>query len=120
MLEITPQDTGVVPEWWTTHARNPDRVLPGGVFNATGPDGEPITTPTDHRMLWRIRDDLIGAASTPYLREVLSFLSDYLAANCQHHWREYPTCCEPRKPDCYPAHRQCLWCNSVEELSSNG
>ncbi|QRY43152.1 hypothetical protein JVX93_21650 [Mycolicibacterium boenickei] len=112
MLEITPQDTGVVPEWWTTHARNPDRVLPRGVFGATGPDGEPITTPTDHRMLWRIRDDLLGAP--PYLRHVFELLNDYLAANCQHHWRYYEA-----EIGYMPAHRQCLWCNSVEELSAD-
>ncbi len=30
-----PDDSGVVPEWWTTHARNPDRALPGGIFAST-------------------------------------------------------------------------------------
>ncbi|OMB96482.1 hypothetical protein A5733_11460 [Mycobacterium sp. NS-7484] len=114
MPEYTPQDTGVTREWWTTHARNPDRVLPRGVFGSTGPGGEPITTTTDHRMLWHVRDELLGAP--PYLRGVFELLNDYLAANCQHHWRDYPTCCTPRKDDCFPPHRQCLWCNSVEEL----
>lgn len=104
-----PSDSGVVPEWWTTHGRNPDRVLPGGVFNANGPNGEPVPTPTDHRMLWWVRDGLLGAASTLYLRNLFGLLNDYLGANCQHYWQYYAG------DDVYPAHRQCVWCHGVEE-----
>lgn len=91
---------------------NIDGDRPRAVFDPNGPDGEPIPTPTEHRLLWWIRDNLIGCPD--YLRPTFEVLNDYLAANCQHHWRNYPTCCEPRKDDCYPPHRQCLWCNSVE------
>lgn len=104
----------VVPEWQPTHDRNPQLLLPRGVFDKYGPHGEIIETPTDHRLLWYVRDNLIGCPD--YLRPTFEVLNDYLAANCQHHWRDYPTCCEPPKPDCHPPHRQCLWCNSVEWL----
>ena len=103
----------VVPEWHAVHERNPERLLPRGIFDRYGPDGEVIETPTDHRMLWYVRDQLLGAASTPYLREVFGFLNDYLGATCRHHWRDYKAeegYCE--------AHRQCLWCNDVEWKTS--
>ena len=99
----------VVQEWRLVHERNPERTLPRGVFDCYGPDGEVIDTPTDHRMLWYVRDSLIGAASTPYLREVFGFLNDYLGATCKHHWRDY----EAEDGYC-EAHRQCLWCNDVQ------
>lgn len=101
--------TDVVPEWRRVHAQNPDRALPRGVFGATGPDGEPIATPTDHRMLWHVRDQMLGAIQTPYLRDLFEFLNDYLFATCEHHWRYH------EGDGVYPTHRQCLWCNSVEE-----
>lgn len=107
-----PKDSGVVPEWWTTHARNPDRALPGGIFASNDFRGDPITTPTDHRMLWKVRDDLIAAP--PYLRATFELLNDYLAANCQHHWvyyKEEAGYCE--------AHRQCTWCNDVVVMADD-
>lgn len=98
--------TDVVDEWWKVHDHNPDTPTPGGIFNKYGPRGEIIDTTTDHRMLWHIRDELLGAP--PYLREAFELLNSYLAATCQHHWGEYPA--EPG----IDAFRQCLWCNSVE------
>lgn len=88
---------------------------PRAVFDPHGPGGEVIDTPTDHRMLWWVRDHLSGAPA--YLRPTFEVLNDYLRGNCQHHWREYPECCTPRKDDCEPPHRQCLWCNTVEPLA---
>lgn len=90
---------------------------PRQVFDPNGPGGEPIETPTDHRMLWHIHDRMATMAQHDRLRELYTFLGEYLRENCQHHWRDYPTCCEPPKPDCYPPHRQCLWCNNVEDLT---
>lgn len=110
--DIPPKNSGVVPEWWKVHARNPDRALPGGIFAERGPDGETITTPTDHRMLWHVRDTMLGAALTPYLRELFSFINDYLAATCQHHWKD------SAGDDAIAAHCQCLWCNDVEWKNS--
>ncbi|AKQ06994.1 hypothetical protein PBI_OVECHKIN_92 [Mycobacterium phage Ovechkin] len=106
---MTNDGSGVVAEWRHVHGRNPDRVLPGGVFASHGPRGEEIDTPTDHRMLWYVRDQLLGADMKPYVREIFEFLNDYLAATCQHHWLEY----EAEEGYC-EAHRQCLWCNDVE------
>ena len=100
----------VVPEWYTVHERNPERLLPRGIFDQYGPGGEKIDTPTDHRMLWHVRDHLLGATMSPYLREVFDFLNDYLAATCQHHWLS-----RDADPGYCDAHRQCLWCNQIEE-----
>lgn len=101
----------VVPEWHPVHERKPDRLLPRGIFDRYGPDGEVIETPTDHRMLWHVRDHLLGA-NQPYVREIFESLNDYLGATCQHHWREYGKCCDD--PECpYQPHHQCLWCNDV-------
>lgn len=102
----------MVAEWWTTHAQNPDRIPVGGIFDATDPSGAPIATPTDHRMLWHLRDSLLCAKKTPHITAVYELLCDYLNANCQHHWRYYECCIG--NPECpYPPHWQCLWCHSV-------
>lgn len=97
----------VVPEWHAVHERNTERLLPRGIFDRYGPDGEVINTPTDHRMLWHVRDHLLSV-SVPYVREIFEFLNDYLAATCQHHWKNYEA-----EPGYCEAHRQCLWCNDV-------
>jgi hypothetical protein len=108
-----PTDAGVVSEWWAIHAKNPDRVLPKGIFADHDLDGLPIVTSTDHRMLWHMRDYMLGATLTPYLQDLYRFLCDYLNATCQHHWREY----WPTAEDYLPPHRQCLWCNGIEDLA---
>jgi hypothetical protein len=112
-MSVPSWPTDVVPEWYPVHARNTERVLPRGIFDCYGPDGEKIDTPTDHRMLWYVRDELLGV-STPYVREVFQFLNDYLSATCQHHWRSY----ESEAGYC-GAHRQCLWCNDVEWIEES-
>lgn len=89
---------------------------PRAVFDPNGPGGEPIETPTDHRLLWWLRHELLGAPD--YMRGAFDVLNEYLKNNCQHHWREYPECCTPPIDDCYPPHRQCLWCNDVEPLAT--
>ncbi|SLH41780.1 hypothetical protein [Mycobacteroides abscessus] len=88
--------------------------FPRSVFDPCGPDGEVIATPVEHRLLWWLRDQLTGAPQ--YLRETFEVLNAYLKDNCQHHWRESRECCVPPKDDCWPPHRQCLWCKTVEDL----
>lgn len=90
---------------------------PRAVFDPNGPGGEVIITPLEHRMLWWVRDQLSGAPE--YLQRTFDVLNTYLRESCQHHWRDYPKCCTPPKDDCDPPHRQCLWCHSVEELSTD-
>ena len=99
----------VVPEWQPTHDRNPKLLLPRGVFDKCGPSGEVIETPTDHRMLWHLEHQLALAPQKPQVQEMHALLLAYLQGNCQHHWRDY----EAEEGYC-EAHRQCLWCNSVE------
>lgn len=107
-MSVPSWPSDVVPEWYAVHDRKPERLLPRGIFDQYGPDGEVITTPTDHRMLWHVRDHLLGV-SVPYVREVFEFLNDYLGATCQHHWKSH----EAEEGYC-DAHRQCLWCHDVE------
>lgn len=94
--------TDVVDEWWKVHDRAPHLLLPGGVFNKYGPTCEDIDTPTDHRMLWWVRDQLLGVKRTPAVGEIFDLLNSYLGATCQHHWSDHQD------------HRQCLWCNDVQ------
>lgn len=101
----------VVPEWQPTHDRNPQLLLPRGVFDKYGPHGEVIETPTDHRLLWHLENRLALAPQKPQVQEMHALLLAYLQGNCQHHWREH----EAEEGYC-DAHRQCLWCNSVEWL----
>lgn len=95
--------------------------FPRSVLDQYGPDGEPIFTPTDRRLLWHIENTL--AIHAPLRNEGLQSLSrtlrEYLNATCEHHWRDYEAS-ESLHPDTgevmdrIPAHRQCLWCNDVE------
>lgn len=91
--------------------------FPRGVQDPNGPDGEPIPTPTDHRLLWDIEGELSVLATTPTLHRLQQALRSYLNENCQHYWRD------GHGYDGEPL-RQCLWCSDVvwltEAVTSDG
>ena len=93
--------------------------FPRGVLDPFGPDGEPIFTSTDRRLLWHMENFLAVHATTEALHDLRLQLYRYLCETCEHHWREYEVS-EWRHPDtgvvedAIPAHRQCLWCSRVE------
>jgi hypothetical protein len=87
----------------------PGYQFPRGVLDPTDPDGVPIATPTDHRLLWHIERS-ISAPMGSDLELLCKELRRYLNATCQHHWRPYSG------DDQIPAHMQCLWCCDVEWL----
>jgi hypothetical protein len=94
-------------------------VFPRGVLDPYGPDGEPVFTPVDRRLLWHVESSLSVLATTAALHELRLAVYRYLCDTCEHHWRDYPAS-EARHPgtgeveDVIPAHRQCLWCSDVE------
>lgn len=69
--------------------------------------GQPVSTPTDRRWLWRIESILAVAATNDTLRELAQDLSEYLAETCEHHMTHYAGDSD------IPEHDQCLWCNEV-------
>lgn len=74
------------------------------------PEDHVITDHADRRWLWRIESFLAVSATNNTQRELQVHLQRYLNATCTHHWHE-------REVDTYiAAHRQCLWCCSVEWL----
>lgn len=91
--------------------------FPRGVLDPCGPDGEPVFTPTDRRMLWHLEGVLSAAAGGG--GDLRLALYRYLCETCEHHWRDYEVS-EWRHPDTgvvmdrIPAHKQCLWCSEVE------
>jgi hypothetical protein len=89
--------------------------FPRGVRDPLGPDGEPITTPTDRRLLWHIEGALSVLATSDHIRELQNALVAYLHETCQHEWRA--TWCGD---DAFPPHRQCLWCCHVDWLTDKG
>lgn len=96
-------------------------VFPRSVLDPFGPDGEPIFTSTDRRLLWHIEETLgvYAPIRNDGLQVLHRALRSYLNGTCEHHWRDYEVS-EWRHPDTgevedqIPAHRQCLWCNEVE------
>ena len=89
--------------------------FPRGVQDPSGPDGEPITTPTDRRLLWFLESELAIFGTTDHHRDLTAALRSYLNETCVHHW--------PRTfqgDETVPAHRQCLWCNHVDWLTEDG
>jgi hypothetical protein len=96
-------------------------IFPHGVLDPYGPDGEPVFTPTDRRLLWHVESSLAVLATTPALHDLRLAVYRYLCETCEHHWRDYGAeAGEWRHPDTgevmdsIPAHRQCLWCSEVE------
>lgn len=89
--------------------------FPRGVVDPHGPNGEPVPTPTDHRLLWALEGQLAVRANNEGLHELAAALRSYLNENCQHWYRE-SACCGPPTPTCTPPHRQCMWCKDVQWL----
>lgn len=82
--------------------------FPRGVSDPFCPDGCPITTPTDHRLLWHLECVLaVDAPTGSRLDEVRQSLRRYLNQTCQHHWHH------SNAEGDIDAHWQCLWCNDV-------
>jgi hypothetical protein len=81
---------------------------PRGVVDPLDPDGTPIVTPTDRRLLWHIEGVLAVAATNDRLRRLGSNIRQYLNETCEHHWKTY------EGDEVIDAHRQCLWCHAVE------
>lgn len=77
------------------------------VLDPNGPDGAPLATPIDRRMLWHLESRLSVLLTTDYQRDVLTVLLAYLRDTCEHHWQE------STDYDDNPL-RQCLWCNATE------
>lgn len=94
--------------------------MPRSVLDPCGPRGEPITTPTDRRMLWHLENVLaVSVAYDSELGQLARDLRRYLTETCEHHWLDYdesrwqhPDTGEVQ--DVIPVHRQCLWCHDVE------
>jgi hypothetical protein len=84
------------------------------ILDPTGPDGRPLTTPTDRRWLWRIETFLGVSGTTEDQRQLGRDLHQYLAETCEHHWSL------PRggEDGDVPRHRQCLWCSAVDWLAA--
>jgi len=82
---------------------------PRGVVDPACPSGHRIETPTDHRLLWHLENEISAYATTEVDHQLARRLREYLNATCQHHWH-YSEADED-----YPAHRQCLWCNVVQQ-----
>jgi len=96
----------------TTDATIPE-LFPRGVRDPLCSQGHVVETSTDRRLLWHLARRMSGCGD-PHLRGQAQALSDYLHSTCEHHLHDWLTCCEPRGEGCYPPHRQCLWCHSVE------
>ncbi|SDP61090.1 hypothetical protein SAMN04487905_10644 [Actinopolyspora xinjiangensis] len=79
------------------------------ITDPTDPNGRPIETPTDRRWLWRIETDLAVSATTDSQRRLAHLLREYLDETCEHHYLDYDA------DEAWDAHRQCLWCNHIEE-----
>lgn len=89
------------PDW----RANAGRIL----LDPNGPNGEPLPTPLDRRWLWRLESLLaVNAPFDGILSSVGRDLHAYLNETCEHHWSH-----SDAEPD-IPAHRQCLWCCTVE------
>jgi hypothetical protein len=71
-----------------------------------GPDGEPCSTTTDRRWLWRLEGRL---APSGQHRQLAADLREYLHQTCEHHWRHF----EAAEGDDIGTHDQCLWCHDV-------
>ena len=93
-------------------------VFPRGVRDPFCSQGHVVETPTDRRMLWNLAHEL-SAGTTQRQRELGRAAEAYLHATCEHHWHESLTCCDPPDDGCYPPHRQCLWCNTVQWPTGN-
>jgi hypothetical protein len=93
------------------HDVNWREYFPRGVQDPNGPDGEPLTTPTDRRLLWHIEGALAVLATTDYQRELHLALYRYLCETCEHHYRASPA------DEDFGAMAHCLWCNDVQVLS---
>lgn len=85
---------------------------PRGVMDPLCPSGHVISESMDRRVLWHLENQLAVSATTDYLRDARRNLSRYLHTTCQHHWHE-----DVGYEDQHPQ-RQCLWCNSVEDMKS--
>jgi hypothetical protein len=82
--------------------------VPRSVTDDLTPGGDEVHTSTDRRMLWHLELALTHAPVRSYLAEKGAILRAYLNETCQHHWQRYAA-----EGD-LAAHRQCLWCNTVE------
>lgn len=80
-----------------------------GVVDPFCPDEHVITESTDRRLLWHIEGFLAVSGTNDAQRDLGVSLRRYLAVTCEHHWHDW------QGDDLYPAHRQCLWCNVVED-----
>ena len=87
--------------------------LPRGVLDPFGPEGEPVDTPTDRRLLWHVLSSLDVLATTDYLRDLATVVRRYLYDTCEHHWTQ------GTDYDDQPL-RQCLWCNDTQWLLADG
>jgi hypothetical protein len=78
-------------------------------------EGNPDTTSTDRRWLWRLEGRLAVGATNDSQRELQRDLTEYLRETCDHQWdaeagqHYFPT----QSPD-EPKMRQCNWCSHTE------
>lgn len=85
---------------------------PRGVLDPLCPHEHVITESLDRRVLWHLENQLAVRANTDELHAMRRNLSAYLHATCAHHWHD-----DVGYEDEPPLRRQCLWCNSVEEMT---
>ncbi|MGW4715546.1 hypothetical protein [Nocardia sp. NPDC004260] len=92
------------PNHWMNRA-------PDMLRDLEGPDGEPLATHFDRRWLWRLEGFLAVNGTTEYHHKMRADLYQYLCETCEHVWRDLG--------DLTPTPSvQCLWCNTVREVSS--
>jgi hypothetical protein len=85
---------------------------PRGVLDPHCPEGHAIDTSTDRLLLWHIELVVGGGPVGIEQRQLAADLRRYLNDTCEHHWHGYTP--DPDNENDVPAHRQCLWCNTVE------
>lgn len=82
--------------------------LPRSITDPFCPQGHVVTEPADRRWLWHLEGSLAVLATTHLLREQQHALRQYLNSTCLHHWHD------SEADGDIAAHRQCLWCCTVE------